>query len=475
MKKKKNYFKNRNLIYNKNITNYYLENLNKSNQNTCLFQKPIYSLYEWIQEGDIIADCGASTKGQLALGKNMFVAYMAWEGYNFEDALIINKKLIDNSIYSSLHIEKFEIEIFHTPDGLEETTCETSAFNISTLINLNKNGIIRKGTWVTEGDILVCKITPLPKKTLLYHEKLLYDILGTKKSFIKENSLRVPLGVFGRIIKIRYSNNFFTSELIKGESKKVQIYIAQKRSLKVGDKISGRHGNKGIISKILSDQDMPFLLNGQSMDILLNPLGIPSRMNVGQIFEALLGFIGDTLNKKFKVSCFDESYGYEASRSFTYYQLLECCKKIEKNWLFSKQNPTKTLLYNGKTGEIFEQFIFVGKPYLMKLIHIVDDKIHARSTGPYSLITQQPLRGRAKNGGQRFGEMEVWALEGFGIAYILQELLTIKSDDLHGRNTIFETIFKTRSVSFGTPESFKVVLRELQSLCLDIQILDVFV
>nr|AYC63764.1 RNA polymerase b-subunit [Dichotomosiphon tuberosus] len=475
LKKNNLYLKKLKSCYNKNLNNYYLENLKKSNQNTSLFQKPIHGLYNWIQKGDIIADCAASIKGQLAIGKNLFVAYMSWEGYNFEDAIIINQKLIYKSIYNSLHIEKFEIEIFNTPEGPEETTFEISSLDTSEIINLNQYGVITKGIWVSEGDILVGKITPLPKKTLLYHEKLLYDILGTKKSFIKENSLRVPIGFSGRIIKIRYSKNFFKNKLSNGESKKVQIYIAQKRGLKIGDKMSGRHGNKGIISKIIPEQDMPYLINGNSMDILLNPLGVPSRMNVGQIFESILGFIGSNLNQKFKVFCFDEMYGYEASRSYIYQQLLECSKKNSKKWLFSKKYPSKMPLFDGRSGAIFEQSILIGKPYIMKLIHIVDEKMHVRSTGPYSLITQQPLRGRAKNGGQRFGEMEVWALEGFGIAYILQELLTIKSDDLSGRNEIFETIIKNKSIKFGIPESFKVVLRELQCLCLNVEIFDIYI
>ena len=836
--------------------NIWLQDYEKSNQNTYFLQRPISFPFQWIQKGDLLSDCSSSLKGELALGKNLLVAYMPWEGFNFEDAVLINEKVL--SKYTSLHIEKYDIEIAES--GLEKITSHTPGISTKNLQKLDPNGVVKIGSWVTEGDILVGRILPIPTETqnLLTHEKLLYDIVvfGQKETQIQERCLRVPQGVSGRIIRISYTHrikhqqtgprsgqplkNDPSKEIFKNPSgeidkkspglrrrgaatapafkkelfaqndqrfqrllvrfanpnwsasrtpvfvqhlycyligrrpgatrtapmpsydfgcpsdlekkkyfrqkteklglwpakvpkirktvilqkkasvflrwfrqyesflktyfwvirtkifakggwlrfqavrakpqfikynnkifclnrflkndryqkglklaktqfllirtvnlfllrkntytknwrnlrakpqkrnfrtvggvfrfngfakpthqlrrplvesplrgpnfispwrfqmsfkknqnqfrkqsqtklfqtkkrnlkniwrdqdssshkakaqfkpilalgrrrsrwsqrspdnfettlpykkisasplpkvdaasplprgnhlvaakaqfinslKKITIYIAEKREFQIGDKISGRHGNKGIISQIFSNSDMPYLSNGCTLDVLLNPLGVPSRMNVGQIFECLLGFTGQIFHTKFQVLCFDEIYGYESSRSFIYSKLFELCKKTRQKWLLSKKTPGKLHLFDGRNGQLFYQSIMVGSTYLMKLIHVVDEKIHARGTGPYSLITQQPLRGRAKHGGQRLGEMEVWALQGFGSAYTLQELLTVKSDDLHGRNQVMHTLLKNTPLRFGTPESLRVVLRELQCLCLDLQLLE---
>lgn len=845
--------------------NIWFQDYEKSNQNTYFLQRPISFPFQWIQKGDLLSDCSSSLKGELALGKNLFVAYMPWEGFNFEDAVLINEKVL--SKYTSLHIEKYDLEIAES--GLEKITYHIPGISTKNLQKLDSNGVVKIGSWVTEGDILVGRILPIPTETqnLLTHEKLLYDIVvfGQKETQIQERCLRVPQGVSGRIIRISYTHRikhqenqtshpkkirpwgqeifknpsgelssqrldpvdkngvrvapgptqaiqkelsvhlglsasrtqkgkaqrlfvwgprsgpkgeasvkipFFFQHLycylvgsssrrpsydlgdpLDGEQKKkgfrqktlpiaakvpqmmktvilqqkapvflrwfkryesffktyfwmirtkifgkggwlpgfgpegrsqpkdpfiqynsklgfrhqfiktwvvggkaadpnqkgflkrmakpqfllrakpqldfrhknggfaqwrnfmnihkrnfrrfrvlspplrgsgtrpfwisprgfstsfkknqnqfrkqsqtkffktkkrnlkniwrsydsltgafkpladsswqrvlgrpnqdnwlkpnlsyknknfalwrqglaesvptvcaarprprgdlaaantqfinslkkITLYIAEKREFQIGDKISGRHGNKGIISQIFSNSDMPYLANGCTLDVLLNPLGVPSRMNVGQIFECLLGFTGKIFHTKFQVLCFDEIYGYESSRSFIYSKLLELCKKTRQKWLLSKKTPGKFHLFDGRNGQLFDQSIMVGSTYLMKLIHVVDEKIHARGTGPYSLITQQPLRGRAKHGGQRLGEMEVWALQGFGSAYTLQELLTVKSDDLHGRNQVMQTLLKNTPLRFGTPESLRVVLRELQCLCLDLQLLE---
>lgn len=745
--------------------NIWFQNFEKSNQNTYFLQRPISFPFQWIQKGDLLSDCSSSLQGELALGKNLLVAYMPWEGFNFEDAVLINDKVL--SKYTSLHIEKYDLEI--AKSSLEKITYNIPGISPQNLQKLDKNGVIQIGSWVTPGDILVGRIMPIPTvaTNLLTHEKLLHDIVvfSQKDRQIQERCLRVPQGVSGRIIRISYTHqqkdhishkkkffetifnfqslfnfkkftnhwaarqkwksvslslkkiyfknrlnwlpkflkeraevghqknglflylrdynfrkcapnhlfhtfinknfkypsptiqmkgflgpkilsqifpdfaltkrrvqpdprppkvrwngradlgrptrgysgalilvmkkfwilpqnrtnrmadffqffqnkNIYTKKLKnfmsisqrhfrtaemeplafvgtlnpqgvypfflkqnqfrkqsqtkllktkvktgpsakrpEGQSqaatspiafysknnynfpqstedtgfekstfwndlpltsslltfKKVTIYIAEKREFQIGDKISGRHGNKGIISQIFSNSDMPYLSNGCTLDVLLNPLGVPSRMNVGQILECLLGFTGQIFHTQFRVLCFDEIYGYESSRSFIYSKLFELCKKTRQKWFFSKKTPGKFNLFDGRNGQLFYQSITVGSTYLMKLIHVVDEKIHARGTGPYSLITQQPLRGRAQHGGQRIGEMEVWALQGFGSAYTLQELLTAKSDDLHGRNQIMQTLLKNTPLRFGTPESLRVVLRELQCLCLDLQLSD---
>jgi DNA-directed RNA polymerase subunit beta len=679
--------------------NYKCDPFYRSNQDTYLVHRPIVQQGQWVESGDILADNSTSCQGELSIGQNLLIGYLPWEGYNFEDAVLINKRLVYDDIFTSLHIERYETEIRDTQFGPEELTSklnEKNSFNY-----LNDNGIVKLGTWVEEGDVLVGKVSPIGQKKLSAYEKLLYDIIGKSIPKTKDTSLRVPLGIKGRVVHIEliekeipsnfntldntnnliknnkiiiknknffiykflkkksfylkdnfifsqvnieklnlffsnkliknnkikkdfYLNNFYnfyykTNDINKQNKKtlkistniekfllkqkneinkikykkrkrvllfpffnileknklnnyekikyfknekikyfknekikyfknekikyfkifhnslllnklknrdffnkkifyflknknpnfiitslynfifkigfkksnyllsnlkydiknkpnkikkitKVHIYIAQKRKIQVGDKIAGRHGNKGIISNILSSEDMPYLPDGSPLDLVLNPLGVPSRMNVGQIFECLLGLAGTYLGQCYKIQPFDEIYGSEASRSLVYSKLYEARIKTGQYWLFNPNFPGKIRLFDGRTGDCFEQPSTVGKAYILKLIHQVDEKIHARSTGPYSLITQQPLRGRSKQGGQRVGEMEVWALEGFGASYILQELLTIKSDDIEGRNKLTKSILNNKSIKCGTPESFKVLIRELQALCLDISI-----
>ena len=450
---------------------YQLQSYRRSNQNTCLIQKPAVKEGEWIQKGDLLADCAASVSGELSLGKNLFVAYMPWEGYNFEDAILINERLVYDDVYTSLHIERYDIEIRDTQFGLEQITNQITEVNFVKRAHLDHRGVAKLGSWVKEGDILVGKITPIKKRSLSPHEKLLYDIIGKKIPTTRDTSLRVPKGVEGRVISIEIldTDNIPPGIPFQGPGR-VQIYLAEKRRIQIGDKMAGRHGNKGIVSKILPRQDMPYLPNGTPIDIVLNPLGVPSRMNVGQVFECLLGLAGIYLNQQFKIPPFDESHGPEASRSLVFSKLYQARLKTGQDWLFNPEFPGKTILFDGRTGESFDQFVTVGQAYILKLVHLVDEKIHARSTGPYSLVTQQPLGGRSKHGGQRLGEMEVWALEGFGAAYTLQELLTVKSDDIKGRHQVMDAILNDDPISLRTPESFKVLIRELQCLCLDVEI-----
>ena len=452
----------------KGLTHQIFQNFERSNQNTYFLQRPFYFPNDILQKGDLLGDCSASDQGELALGQNLLTAYMCWEGFNFEDAVLINQQVVHK--YTSLHIVKYELELKLEGKEQEQVTRQIPGISQKQLAKLDKNGIIQIGAWVEERDVLVGKIVPIEPKMVITHEKLLYDITGLEVPVLQDKSLRVPRGVSGRIIKICF---VFEKKKAKKGLRRISIYMVEKKAFQVGDKISGRHGNKGIISKILSQVDMPYLPNGQCVDVLLNPLGVPSRMNVGQILECLLGFTGQLMNTKYKILCFDETQGYEASRSWIYSRLLTSCYQTKHKWLFSKRTPGKFYLFDGRNGQLFHQSISVGCTYLMKLIHRVDEKIHVRSTGPYSLITQQPLRGRAHKGGQRIGEMEVWALQGFGSAYTLQELLTIKSDDLQGRRKILKALLKNTSLRFGTPETLRVVLRELQCLCLDLQLASV--
>ena len=447
---------------------YSLQNYQRSNQETCLAQRPTVLEGEWVQQGDLLADCTSSVSGDLSLGKNILVAYMPWEGYNFEDAILISERLVYDDIYTSLHIERYEVEIRDTKFGVEQISSQIPDIPIWELSHLDEKGIAKVGCWVKEGDILIGKVTPIKKKSLSPHEKLLYDIVGKKIPTTRNTSLRLPKGVEGRVISVEIleTENIPPGISFAGPGR-VHVFIAEKRKIQVGDKISGRHGNKGIVSKIIPQQDMPYLPNGTNVDMVLNPLGVPSRMNVGQVFEALLGLAGVYLNQSFKIPSFDETYGPEASRSIVYSKLYEARLKSGQKWLFDPNFPGKTRVFDGRTGQCFDQLVTVGQAYMLKLVHQVDDKIHARSTGPYSLVTQQPLRGRAKHGGQRLGEMEVWALEGFGAAYTLQELLTIKSDDIKGRHKVINSIFTNTPITIGTPEAFKVLIGELQSLCLD--------
>ena len=531
-----------------NFDVYTLQNYWRSNQNTCLRQRPQVQQGEWVEKGDLLADGSATQHGEIALGKNILLAYMPWEGYNFEDAIVINERLVQEDIYTSIHIDRYDIEVRETSYGKEKITRELPYINKEQTRNIDPHGIIFPGTWVEEGDILVGKITPIspPKPTPEY--RLLLAIFETKPLPFKETSLRVPQGVEGRVLDciIEYEPGTrnvtkSTKTASKADSKadtsglepglgegsqyavalqrvpptlpqdlhgpvleqalpkaeqfasqkslnnlthspkhlhelsfvpipqKVQIFLAHKRKIQLGDKMSGRHGNKGIVSLILPPQDMPFLQDGTPIDIVLNPLGVPSRMNVGQVLECLFGLAGHYLKQNYRLLPFDEMYGVDASRGLVYKKLYEASCRIGYEWLFDPNSPGKSHLFDGRNGEVFHQPILVGYSYMFKLIHLVDEKMHARSTGPYSLVTQQPLGGRSKHGGQRLGEMEVWALEGFGAASILQEFLTVKSDEIYARNTFLFHLMKRRKLPRpGLPESFRVLVHELQALCLSV-------
>nr|AIT94182.1 beta subunit of RNA polymerase [Marsupiomonas sp. NIES 1824] len=547
----------------KTIT-YPLESVSRSNQDTYQFERPLVQEGQWIQKGEALADGSASADGSLALGKNILIGYLPWEGYNFEDAILISERLVKQDLYTSLHVEKYDMDFKDTRFGKEQLTPSIPDLPKRNQKLLDERGIIKLGSWVKEGDVLVGKITPIEKKKLSPHERLLYDIVGKQVQDVKDTSLRVPKGLVARVVKIRlfdedgrcyetsikgkatstrildpnkksqmaqlaeigkfiiqkkrrktqqhphFPNSFYflfkmrkrqmgqpnaTSSNLKkaileqegresgiGQKKRekdfpllgrktiqrVQLLLAEKRRIQVGDKMAGRHGNKGIVSRIVPKHDMPFLPDGTPLDLVLNPLGVPSRMNVGQIYECLLGFAGSCLHEHYQIMPFDEMVGAQTSRSIVYSKLLKARKRTGKKWLFNPNFPGKVKLFDGRTGEPFDQHVTVGQSYILKLVHQVDEKIHARSTGPYSLVTQQPLRGRSKHGGQRVGEMEVWALEGFGAAFTLQELLTVKSDDMKGRYQVMDAILTDKPMQLGTPESFKVLIRELQSLCLDI-------
>ncbi|AFY60428.1 DNA-directed RNA polymerase subunit beta [Synechococcus sp. PCC 6312] len=450
---------------------YYLQKYHRSNQDTCLNQRPLVFAGDQVKAGQVIADGSATEGGELALGQNIMVAYMPWEGYNYEDAILISERLVQEDIYTSIHVEKYEIEARQTKLGPEEITREVPNVSEDSLRQLNETGIIRVGAYVESGDILVGKVTPKGESDQPPEEKLLRAIFGEKARDVRDNSLRVPNGERGRVVDVRVFTREQGDELPPGANMVVRVYVAQKRKIQVGDKMAGRHGNKGIISRILPAEDMPFLPDGTPVDIVLNPLGVPSRMNVGQVYECLLGWAGQNLGMRFKITPFDEMHGLEKSRETVHEKLRQAREATGHDWVFDPENPGKLQVFDGRTGEPFDRPITVGMAYMLKLVHLVDDKIHARSTGPYSLVTQQPLGGKAQQGGQRFGEMEVWALEAYGAAYILQELLTVKSDDMQGRNEALNAIVKGQSIPRpGTPESFKVLMRELQSLCLDISV-----
>ena len=451
------------------IITYPLQKYIRSNQDTCINQRPIVWQGEFVASGQIIADGPGTEGGEIALGQNIIVAYMPWEGYNYEDALLINERLIYADLFTSIHIEKYDLEVRETKAGTEEITNKLPNVNEQATRNLDENGIIHKGKFVQSGDILVGKITPSEEPDEIPEGRLLRAIFGEKIQSVIDNSLRVPNGSYGRILDIRVFSRANGDELPTSTESIIRVFLAQMRKIQVGDKMAGRHGNKGIISRILARQDMPYLPDGKPIDLILNPLGVPSRMNVGQLFEGLFGFAGDNLDKRFKILPFDEIYGKEASRILINRYLKKAKQQNNQNWLYNSYSPGKILLRDGRTGEYFDNPITVCKSYILKLVHLVDDKIHARSTGPYSLVTQQPLGGRSQQGGQRFGEMEVWALEAFGAAYTLQELLTLKSDDMNGRNEALNAIVKGEPIpQAGIPESFKVLILELQSLGLDI-------
>ena len=448
---------------------YNLQKYQRSNQDTCINQRPSVWLGEEVVTGQVIADGAATEGGELALGQNILIAYVPWEGYNYEDAFLVSERLVYNDVYTSVHIEKYEIEARQTKLGSEEITRELPNVGEYSLRKLDDNGIIVIGSWVESGDILVGKVTPKGESDQPPEGKLLRAIFGEKAKDVRDTSLRVPNGGKGRILDVRIFTREKGDELPAGANIVIRVYIAQTRKIQVGDKMAGRHGNKGIISRILPRQDMPYLPDGTPVDLVLNPLGVPSRMNVGQIFESLLGLAAEHLNKRFKIVPFDEMHGAEASRVLINNKLMSAKNESNKDWIFDLEHPGKIRLFDGRTGEAFDNPVMVGISYMLKLVHLVDDKIHARSTGPYSLVTQQPLGGKAQHGGQRLGEMEVWALEAFGASYTLQELLTVKSDDMQGRNETLNAIVKGKPIPRpGTPESFKVLMRELQSLGLDI-------
>ena len=440
----------------------------RSNQDTCINQRPIVHEGDKVEAGDVIADGASTNCGELSLGKNVLVAYMPWEGYNFEDAILLSERCVHDDIFTSVHIEKLEIDARQTKLGPEEITREIPNVSEDALRHLDERGIVRIGARVYADDILVGKVTPKGESEHPPEEKLLRAIFAEKARDVKDNSLRVPHGEGGRVLDVKVFDREKGDELPPGANTVIRVYIAQKRKVSVGDKLSGRHGNKGIVSRILPKEDMPFLPDGTPVDIVLNPLGVPSRMNVGQTYELLLGLAAYLTGNYYEAPSFDERYGDNKSEIATREELLKGIKESGCDWV---TEDGKVRLIDGRTGEPFDEPVAVGLSYILKLVHLVDDKIHARSTGPYSLVTQQPLGGKAQFGGQRFGEMEVWALEAYGAAYTLQEMLTIKSDDVNGRNRAYEAIVKGDNIPRpGIPESFKVLVRELQSIGLDITV-----
>ena len=450
---------------------HFLQKYQRSNQDTCLNQRPIVRCGDPVIVGQVMADGSACEGGEIALGQNVLIAYMPWEGYNYEDALLVSERLVTDDLYTSVHIEKYEIEARQTKLGPEEITREIPNVAEESLGNLDEMGIIRVGAFVESGDILVGKVTPKGESDQPPEEKLLRAIFGEKARDVRDNSLRVPGTERGRVVDVRIYTREQGDELPPGANMVVRVYVAQRRKIQVGDKMAGRHGNKGIISRILPREDMPYLPDGTPVDIVLNPLGVPSRMNVGQVFELLMGWAASNLDCRVRIVPFDEMHGAEKSQQTVETFLKEAAKQPGKGWVYDPEDPGKLQLRDGRTGLPFDQPVAVGYSHFLKLVHLVDDKIHARSTGPYSLVTQQPLGGKAQQGGQRLGEMEVWALEAYGAAYTLQELLTVKSDDMQGRNEALNAIVKGKPIPRpGTPESFKVLMRELQSLGLDIAV-----
>ncbi len=448
---------------------YQLTKFNRSNQDTCLNQKPIVQVGDKVIPGQVLADGPATDCGELALGKNILVAFMPWEGYNFEDAILISEKLVIDDVFTSIHIEKLEIDARSTKLGPEEITREVPNVSEEALRHLDESGIVRVGARVYADDVLVGKITPKGESDHPPEERLLRAIFGEKARDVRDNSLRVPHGEGGRVVDVKVFDREKGDELPPVANKVVRVFVAQKRKVSVGDKVAGRHGNKGIIAKILPVEDMPFLPDGTPVDIVLNPLGVPSRMNIGQTYETMLGLASMLFEKHYEVPPFDEMYGAEASKDLVLSEIDKAKKEKGIDWIYDNG---KVRLTDGRTGELFDNPCSVGKIYMMKLVHLVDDKIHARSTGPYSLVTQQPLGGKAQFGGQRLGEMECWALEAYGAAYTLQEMLTVKSDDVSGRSRAYEAIVKGENIPRpGVPESFKVLVRELQSICLDVTVL----
>ena len=462
-------------LLNQSIT-YYLKKYYRSNQETCINQRPVVWIGEKVFSGQIIADGPSTNDGELSLGRNLTIAYMPWEGYNYEDAIVINERIILDDCLTSVHIEEYETNLTYCMTGSDKLTNKLPHLTKYIRRHLNEEGIVKIGSYVKEHDILVGKLTPCAEDSSP-EAKLVRALFSIKEQpRFCDSSLRVTHGTEGRVIDIRVIS---TTVLNKEEPsiytacEIVRIYIAQIRKIQIGDKLAGRHGNKGIISRILTRQDMPYLPDGTPIDIIFNPLGVPSRMNVGQVYECLLGLAGEKLGKRFKIAPFDEIYGNEASRVLINQKLKQAALNTNSKWLFNSYYPGKIFLRDGRTGEYFDNPITVGKSYILKLIHLVEDKIHARATGPYSMITEQPLAGKSQKGGQRFGEMEVWALEAYGCANTLQELLTIKSDDIDGRNDMYESILVRKDVEKPTPslpEAFLALIRELNALGLDFSI-----
>ncbi|MDA8399300.1 MAG: DNA-directed RNA polymerase subunit beta, partial [Actinomycetota bacterium] len=479
---------------------YKLEKFRRSNQNTCINQKVVVQEGQKVTSDTVLADGPATYQGELSLGKNLLVAFMPWEGYNFEDAIILSERLVKDDVLTSIHIEEHEVDARDTKLGAEEITRDIPNLSEEALADLDDRGIIRIGAEVGPGDVLVGKVTPKGETEQTPEERLLRAIFGEKAREVRDTSLKVPHGESGKVIDVRVFSREDSHELSPGVNQLVRVYVAQRRKISEGDKLAGRHGNKGVISKILPVEDMPFMADGTPVDIILNPLGVPSRMNVGQVLESHLGYAArwgwdgavgtrgsSAEDPKVRTAprtdpavwvstpVFDGAHWDEADKAGRHPTI----KKI-----FGRLNPDgrdggkmiqddgKAILYNGRTGIPYDNPISVGYVYILKLAHLVDDKIHARSTGPYSMITQQPLGGKAQFGGQRFGEMEVWALEAYGAAYALQELLTIKSDDVLGRVKVYEAIVKGENIPEpGIPESFKVLIKEMQSLCLNVEVL----
>ncbi len=439
-------------------TSYKLIKFKKSNQGTCINQRPIINEGDRVEKGAVIADGPATSGGEISLGKNALIGFMTWEGYNYEDAVLLNERLVRDDVYTSIHIEEYSHEARDTKLGKEEITREIPNVGDDALKDLDQFGVVRKGTEVRAGDILVGKVTPKGETEQTAEERLLRAIFGEKVREVRDTSMRLPHGESGIVVDVHTFSRENGDELSPGVNKVVRVYIAQKRKISVGDKMAGRHGNKGVVSRILPSEDMPFLPDGTPLDIVLNPMGVPSRMNIGQVLEVHLGMAARKLGLKVMTPVFD---GADT-------------KDLDEMLAQAGMNPDgKTVVYDGRTGEAFDSPVTVGVMYYLKLHHLVDDKIHARSTGPYSLVTQQPLGGKAQFGGQRFGEMEVWALEAYGAAYTLQEILTVKSDDVTGRVKAYEAIVKGQNIPTpGVPESFKVLVKELQALCLDVKVLD---
>ncbi len=430
----------------------------RSNAGTCINQRPIVTVGERVEGNQIIADGPSCSGGAIALGKNVLIGFVTWEGYNYEDAILLNERLVREDVFTSIHIEEHETEARDTKLGPEEITRDIPNVGEDTLKDLDENGIIRIGAEVRSGDYLVGKVTPKGETELTPEERLLRAIFGEKAREVRDTSLKVPHGESGIVVDVKVFTKENSDELAPGVTKSVRVYIAQKRKISVGDKMAGRHGNKGVVSRVLPEEDMPFLPDGTPLDVVLNPLGVPSRMNIGQVLEVHLGYAAKALGWKVATPVFDGADEKDIRETLK---------------LAGLREDGKTVLYDGRTGEPFDNLVTVGYPYYLKLHHLVDDKIHARSTGPYALVTQQPLGGKAQFGGQRFGEMEVWALEAYGAAYTLQEILTVKSDDVTGRVKTYEAIVKGSNIPTpGVPESFKVLVKELQALCLDIRVLD---